>query len=892
MFELLAVILVLSVIVGTFCGFIALVRLSGLEAQMRVLQQRIQQLQAESKHLHTRSEGAAVNANASQVDASLPSSAAPANPLTDTVIAAQMVEPNTATTTVSPAAFVAISKQHAEPTEPVKPKAEASQWLSWLERQFIDRGMVWLGGVALAFGGIFLVRHSLDAGWFSPELRVFSGISLGLLLLVVSEWLHQKKQLSQVLENYIPAALASAGFVTLYAVLLMAQHFYQLISPTLAFALLALVALCASWFSLRQGPILAVIGIVGGYAVPILVSPGGNNWLALLLYIALITTSSLLVERRVQRFWLWLITVVAHCGWLLLAITQAGANNITVLWAALLFSFIGMVALPRLGWPLRWQKAVLPMRQWWPLLREHYLGVVLLAFAVVLQLQFSSYSHLWSCVLLVSVLYAAALSENRSELWLWAAALLALVWLLLGPALNADNFSWTDGILFNWQSWVLLLTIPAAFVSVLLPARQHWAAFLAVAPILFLAVSYQLVPNTLQPLIQLGWMLYGALLVILQSILAKQSASKALAFIHAAGANLALSWCFSLYLSAAAFTVALALQLVFITQLSVKQRFPIPSWLIKGMVAFVLLRLTSAPLLGSYEGISILGLHWSLIVYPLVLASFGLATWLWRHSSLRGWLEGACLQLTALFVTVQTQLGLHPGALDFSVIDFYSLALHSANWSILAWVYQWRSYRAASMQTLYRFAAGCLVVLVLFTQLTLNVNYNPLLSAQDVGQWPLLNWLFILWAVPALCAAGLANMPLPQRYRPTGYYVAAAGLLLYLLSSVRQFWQGSQITLGLATSNAEHYSYSLVLLLTAAGLIVLAQWRVWGMLRKVGFLLLSAVVIKVFVFDLNELQGLFRAASFMGLGLSLVLLSAMFQRLQQKMLDRQAHATE
>lgn len=94
---------------------------------------------------------------------------------------------------------------------------QSTDWLSsvsgWIEQQLIKRGMVWLGALALALGGVFLVKHSLDSGWLSPVLRVSCGLIFGLLLLLGSEWLHQRSR-GHALTNYAPAALSSGGFIS------------------------------------------------------------------------------------------------------------------------------------------------------------------------------------------------------------------------------------------------------------------------------------------------------------------------------------------------------------------------------------------------------------------------------------------------------------------------------------------------------------------------------------------------------------------------------------------------------------------------------------------------------------------------------------------------------
>ncbi|MBN9000434.1 MAG: DUF2339 domain-containing protein, partial [Rhizobiales bacterium] len=41
-----------------------------------------------------------------------------------------------------------------------------------LEQRLGTRWAVWVGGLALALGAIFLVRYSIDAGWLGPQVRI------------------------------------------------------------------------------------------------------------------------------------------------------------------------------------------------------------------------------------------------------------------------------------------------------------------------------------------------------------------------------------------------------------------------------------------------------------------------------------------------------------------------------------------------------------------------------------------------------------------------------------------------------------------------------------------------------------------------------------------------
>ena len=64
--------------------------------------------------------------------------------------------------------------------------------------------------------------------------------------------------------------------------------------------------------------------------------------------------------------------------------------------------------------------------------------------------------------------------------------------------------------------------------------------------------------------------------------------------------------------------------------------------------------------------------------------------------------------------------------------------------------------------------------------------------------------------------------------------------------------------------------------------VVIGHLKIITLLQKLGLGLLALVVLKVFLIDMANLTGLLRAISFIGLGLSLVALSWLFQKFKAK----------
>src|SRR5262249_33194242 len=115
--------------------------------------------------------------------------------------------------------------------------------------------------------------------------------------------------------------------------------------------------------------------------------------------------------------------------------------------------------------------------------------------------------------------------------------------------------------------------------------------------------------------------------------------------------------------------------------------------------------------------------------------------------------------------------------------------------------------RRAQFVALGRVVAGLSVVTLVLGSL---LYVNPLLAAEDVGAWPLLNWLIPAYAVPVLLVA-LLGRDLQDPKRPwIGLSLASLALLLgfaFVTLELRQWFQGSRLD-GADITSAENYAYS------------------------------------------------------------------------------------
>ncbi|HUQ87246.1 MAG TPA: DUF2339 domain-containing protein, partial [Vicinamibacterales bacterium] len=176
-----------------------------------------------------------------------------------------------------------------EPPAPPPPPARSFDWEQLVGVRLFSA----IAGIALVFAAVFFLRYSLDQGWLQPPVRVMIGVFIAIALLVVCDRKAARKY--PVTANAMDAAAIAILFATFFA----AHSLWNLISGTAAFGLLALVTLTAVMLSIRRDSLfIAVLGLLGGFATPILLSTGENRPIPLFGYLLLLNVGLAWVAYR------------------------------------------------------------------------------------------------------------------------------------------------------------------------------------------------------------------------------------------------------------------------------------------------------------------------------------------------------------------------------------------------------------------------------------------------------------------------------------------------------------------------------------------------------------------------------------------------------------------
>ena len=214
---------------------------------------------------------------------------------------------------------------------PKKPVVPAIDWEAFMGVKLF----AWLGGFVLFLGVVFLVKYSFENNLITPTMRVVLGAVIGLAL-IAAGWF-------TAVRNYrAPGqSLCATGVLVLYADIFGAHAFYGLLSLPLAFAFMSAITLAAFLLAvILDAQVIVVLGLVGGFLTPPLLSSGPDNPLFLFGYVALLNLGIAAVVLRKKWDYLLLLaalgTVATEIAWV--PIGDAGRASLGF------FIFLGLQA--------------------------------------------------------------------------------------------------------------------------------------------------------------------------------------------------------------------------------------------------------------------------------------------------------------------------------------------------------------------------------------------------------------------------------------------------------------------------------------------------------------------------------------------------------------------
>jgi uncharacterized membrane protein len=420
----------------------------------------------------------------------------------------------------------------------------------------------------------------------------------------------------------------------------------------------------------------------------------------------------------------------------------------------------------------------------------------------------------------------------------------------------------------------------------------RWALLSAVATGLYLAVAYARL-NSYEGLP--SWGLVSVILAALHVLSAERVARYRLTHpgyndalgAHALAVCGLLAFAVPMELEHAWIAVAWAILLPAIAWIEAKLDIPWlrrAAWVAAGLV---LVRLLPGPWLYDFPPSSTPVFNWILYGYGIPFVAFVLAASLFRRRAddlLVRLVEAGAIAIGFLLVTLEVHHSFHRTAILSGDIDFCEFASFNLAWLVIAFALLQAHRRAPRLAYLW---GARVVTFIAMAALVfgLLLGLNPLISGDLVGETRLFNWLVPGYALPAALLAVLAvEFDRPEnRWAGMPGFRMVLGVLALIMGfafvslEVRHWFQGPVLSYG-DVGDAENYAYSAVWLLYGVGLLIAGILRGGRALRYASMAVIMLTVSKVFLFDAAGLSGLYRVASFLGLGLCLIGIGYAYQR--------------
>lgn len=766
------------------------------------------------------------------------------------------------------------------------------------EQQFAARMPVWIGGIALALAGFFMVKYSVENNLLSPAVRVTMGAVLGIALIYSARWIRNKPDFSN--GTRISQSLAGAGIAVLYLVSFASSRLYDLVPMYAGFMAMAAVTATALVLALRHGAPIALLGMAGGFLTPALLSTGGGNVVALFVYLYFTASGLMIVVRKTKLWWLSIPTIAASLIWVLVWLFSSYTPADSLYLGLFLVGIAATIVITsRKQYEEDCGDGYAAMFKLTSILNYIGLGGTLGIMALIAGKAGFGFME-WGMFGLLS-LGGIGLAYFNHKLYAFVP--------MLSMAVNV-------AMLFAWKTadHLLFAQVLAVFASIFV-LSGYLFVFRSLKPILwagmagsgsiayYLLAYYKLHGTELFASIPLFWGITAMVLAIaaiyalfkVYNNMQGYPYRERLYAIFVVAATSFISLALSIELDREFLSVAIVTQLLVMAWINNKVSIQCLRTVIAAIACvFALLLMPQIILMLQLIAYSLLEaksrlqesvpiVQWPLFQLGVPAVMFFESANLLRQQKddkLVRTFEVAAIALVAVMGYYLTRNLIHPDEnILFVKVGFFE--------------------RGVITNILFLFGLICLFLGRKFTRITIAYSgialcaasafrivyfdmfsHNPLWSSQQIAGGVIFNSLLLPYGLPIIWS--YITMKELKSFGKEKWSTYAGALILVLVftlltMNVRHIFHGEYLNAGV-TTNAEIYSYSAAWLLLGIALLFGGIIKKDKLLRYASLSVILFTVGKVFLYDASELEGLYRVFSFFGLGLSLIGLSYFYTR--------------
>lgn len=889
----LIVLLVLGMLASPIVAIVALINASDLRRAVRQLEVKVQTLE--------RGQAAADAARSASATAATPSPPQPVPPQTASLQAVSPAEslPPSALPPAPQPPPTSVPPSPAPPDTPLPPRPIG------FEERFGTRWVVWVGGIALALGGIFLVRYTIEQGLIGPGARIFLAALLALALIAAGEWERRNERLSGLPglpTANIPSILTAAGTTVAYATVYAAYALYDFLPPPLAFVLLGMVALLTLAAALLHGPALAGLGVIGAYLAPMLVASTKPDYWSLYVYIAIVTAAAFALAR--MRLWRWLAIMAMVLG-ALWTLPGIGFDPPEALGAHLFNALAGFaLAATFLVCNLVFGPPAAPGKI--DPLSTLALSIYLLVAALLVLASRHDPLALTAFVALTAATVAIAWRAEAAIGAVPVAAILAMAvmadWAVQmkvialiapsGPTAPAipepERYEYGSHLIVA-AAWAAMFGI-AGFLAQGRSARalvpMLWCATGVLAPLAMLVALYYRIAELDRslPFAALALLLAAIYGVATEALVRREQRPGLIAAsaMFATGALAALALTLTFALEKGWLTVGLALMVPGAAWIAEQRPLPWLRWFAAIMVAVVVARIAYEPRIVGVDIGTTPIFNWLLYGYGIPAASFWFAGWRLRQRAddlPARIVDAGAILFTVLLAILEIRHYVTGGDIyrptNTTMEDMLYVNVGLAITMGLEHV------RARTGSIVHDVGARVVAALTLAAIVfdLLNAVASPFGNLPVAGG-TFFNAILLGYGLPAVLAISLAliaRTTRPMSYRAVAAIAAVTLALFYLTLEVHRLFQGPAMWGYI--SDAEQYTLSTVWLLFGIALLAVGFALRSQPARLLALGVITLTIAKVFIVDTASIRGIYRALSVIGLGVVLLGIGRLYQRL-------------
>jgi uncharacterized membrane protein len=165
-------------------------------------------------------------------------------------------------------------------------------------------------GILILIIGISIgTKFAIDRDLISPMVRLILGYALGAALLFFAYRLKQKY-------HNFSAVLISGSMAIIYFMTFAGTIYLEILTLNMAFTIMVIVTVFTVYQALRYDhQVIAIIGLVGAYAIPFLIGGDPEGYIFLFYYMAIINAGILIIS--IKKYWKLLFYIAFIATWMI-----------------------------------------------------------------------------------------------------------------------------------------------------------------------------------------------------------------------------------------------------------------------------------------------------------------------------------------------------------------------------------------------------------------------------------------------------------------------------------------------------------------------------------------------------------------------------------------------